>query len=123
MKNYSKSKGFTLLEVLVGLAIFLGVVIPLIRYLVIFTVTNTVKDKKNAYSILRSECAIMYKNHKLPNPTKIVTIDNRAYEISFNAEKESVLVDWSMYIKKDGKSIASMHGLLFVPIMQDGKSP
>lgn len=123
MKRNLKSGGFTLLEVLVGLTIFLGVVLPLIRYLVIFTVSNTVRDRKNAYSILRSECAIMYKNHKLPSSAQIISVDNCAYEVTYNAQRDSVLVDWSMYIKKGGKSIASMHGLLFVPNGPEEKLP
>ncbi len=102
MKRNLRSGGFTLLEVLVGLTIFLGVVLPLIRYLVIFTVSNTVRDRKNAYAILRSECAIMYKNHSLPSPSQIISVDNCAYEVTLNAQRESVLVDWTMHVKKSG---------------------
>ncbi len=119
MKRNGTTGGFTLIEVLIGLTIFLGITIPLIRYLAMLSVATTVKDQKNAYAILRGECALMYKNQKLPEPLQVIKIDNRVYEVVFTGEKESILLNWSMSVKRTGKSIAAVHGLIYVPNEKD----
>lgn len=119
MKKKGVTGGFTLIEVLIGLTIFLGITIPLIRYLTMLTIATTIKDQKNAYAILRGECAVMYKNQKFPQPSRIISIDNRVYEITCVAEKESILVDWTMSVKKEGKAIAALHGLLYIPTVEE----
>jgi hypothetical protein len=115
MKIKGCSKGFTIIETLIGLSIFLCIIIPSIRYAEAIADSGSMKDQQIAYALLRGECCAMYKNQRIPPPSRLVAVDHREYEISFAAEKDSLLVDWTMTVQKAGKSIAFLRGLLYVP--------
>jgi hypothetical protein len=115
MKRKRADGGVTLVEALIGLVIFVSIAIPLIRYAASSANSGKVIDLKIASAILHGECAVMYKNQKLPLPQRFVTINNAVFEISSTAEKDSVMANWSITVKKAGKSIAGVHGLLYLP--------
>jgi hypothetical protein len=106
--------GVTLVEALIGLVVFMCLIVPLIRFAGSSAEASRVKDLKIASALLRGECAVMYKNQKMPVLQRIVTIDKSSYEISFASVSDSILADWSMSVKRDGKPIADVRGLLYV---------
>jgi hypothetical protein len=115
--------GFTILETLIGLFIFLGIALPIIRHAGFSSAEAEIKDRRIAYALLRGECAVMYRNQELPAPKRFLTVGKSVYEISCTAEKDSILMSWSMVVGRAGKSIASVHGLLYVPRMPYRKMP
>jgi hypothetical protein len=150
MKRAFASSGVTLVEALIGLIIFMAIALPFIRHAVGYANSANVKDLKIACALLRGECAVMYKNQKMPQPQRLITIDNCVYEISSTVENDSAIVNrsanaiptgdsgrisdsssstgkmdslklssglfrWSMTVRKAGKPITGVHGLLYVP--------
>jgi hypothetical protein len=54
----------------------------------------------------------MYKNQTLPQTTRSVVIDKNTYEIVCNVKQDSILADWELSVKRTGKIISKIHGLL-----------
>jgi hypothetical protein len=114
VKERAANSGVTLVEALIGLIVFMCLIIPLIRFAGSSTESAKIKDLKIACALLRGECAVMYQNRKMPISQRFMTIDKSVYEISFDSVHDSVMADWSMAVKKNGKPIAGVHGLLNV---------
>jgi hypothetical protein len=114
LKKIITDSGVTLVEALIGLFIFMCILVPLIRFAGSSTESARIRDLKIASALLRGECAVMYKNQKMPSRQRFVTIDKSVYEISFASVNDSILADWSMSVKNNGKPLADVHGLLYV---------
>jgi hypothetical protein len=114
VKRTLSDSGVTLIEALIGLFIFMCILVPLVRFAGSSTESARIKDLKIATAVLRGECAVMYKNQKMPAAQRFITIDKSIYEISFASVHDSILADWSMSVAKAGRSLADVHGLLYV---------
>ncbi len=106
--------GVTLIEALIGMFIFVAIALPLLRFAASSSDYSKPEDLRIACAILRGETAVMYGNQKLAPSRRFVTIDNAVYEVSDSVVMDSLVANWSMTVKKAGKTIAGVHGLLYV---------
>ncbi len=108
-------KGYTLVEVLVGLAIFSIVVIPLLSFSTKMAFSTKAKDLQIAYTLLKGECDIIYKNHTLPIKRREVKIGEIVYSIVCDYEQDSVLTSWILSIEKKKNVVTQIKGLAYIP--------
>lgn len=111
----SDYRGVTLIESMVGLAIFLGTIIPVLQYLVDIAADSDLKDLQSAYTLLKGECDILYKKNLLPDSITNIEIDGKNYDLIFTSEKDSIIAPWAMHVERNGKVIAGVKGLVFLP--------
>jgi hypothetical protein len=116
MKRLNSNRGLTLVEALIGLFIFVSIFLPLFRFAGPTANSSKVKDLKIACAILRGECEIMYKNHETPPKKRKVVIDKSTYDVEFDSKRDSMIVDWTLRVKRAGKQIAGLHGFLYEPM-------
>ncbi len=114
-KSITAKKGFTLVEVLTGLAIFSVSILPLITITSKAAFSTKTRDLQTAYTLLKGECDIIYKNHILPPKKRDVKIGNFTYRIICDYEKDSVLTSWVLYVEKKKNVIAYIKGLVYIP--------
>jgi len=116
IESIKNSKGMTLIEVLVGIAILMVAVIPLLGFYTRISHSARVQNNRIAYALLRGETEIMYKKHQLPDHERSIMIDGMTYKISCDVAKTAGnLVEWSMKVGKGSKDIAAISGLLYSP--------
>lgn len=107
--------GHTIIEVIVSLAIFTAIIIPILTFTSKVALNTKTRDLQTAYSLLKGECDIIYKNHVLPDKKRDAKVGNITYTVFCDSEKDSVLTSWNLYVKKKKKVIAEIKGLAYIP--------
>jgi Tfp pilus assembly protein PilX len=108
-------RGFTLIEAVTGLVVFLLVAIPSMQYAARLSMNTRATDMQAAFSLLKGETDILYKTKVFPEPGRNVTISKKAYTVSCARDADTGLVVWSMHVTRGEKHIAGVKGLIYVP--------
>ncbi len=119
MRRSDSNSGMTLLEVLIALLIFVGILLPLLRFVGPTANSSKVKDRKVAYAILKGESEVLYRNRMLPERQSQVCVDNTTYDVLFDSHTDSMMVDWTLSVNRQGKYLAGLHGLLYAPVKRN----
>lgn len=115
VNSHKAQRGYTLIEILVSMAVFLVIILPLLSYSSKLVFSTKARDLQTAYSLLKGECDIIYKNHVLPQEKREVKIGDIVYTIVCDYERDSVLTSWVLYVEKKKNIIAQIKGLAYIP--------
>lgn len=108
-------RGVTLVEVLIGLVVFVGIALPLFQFQARLGNTGQVRDLYAAYALLRGESQVLYANGELPPASREVALNGIGYVVRCTHERDSQVVSWTMSVEKGEKRIAGITGLLYAP--------
>ena len=106
--------GFTLIEAITGLVIFVIVALPASQYLSRLCTSSRVRDMQCAAALLKGEIDILYANRAFPGKEREIDSGGRKYTILFSHEPDTGLVTWKMGVKSGGRHITHVSGMLYV---------
>lgn len=114
-KAHSRNSGYSLVEVMIGMSIFLVVIIPLLTYSTKTAFNTKASDLQIAYALLKGESDVIYSNNSLPPPEQEIKVGVRTYKICFHCTQDSLVTTWDLKVKKKNKTIAKIKGLSYIP--------
>ncbi len=112
-RDFHSITGYTLTELLVGLAIFIVILLPLMTFSSKIAFSTKSKDLQVAYTLLKGECDVIYKNHMLPEENREIKVGNIIYMVVCDYEKDSVLTSWELSVNRKKNKIAKIKGIVF----------
>jgi Tfp pilus assembly protein PilV len=101
-----KRNGFTLLEAMIGLGLFLAVVIPLLSIIDTANRRQNSRDEFTALCLLEQECALVQNDPKGAKQTRKRVANGKEWTVSVKC-RGTGLVTCSMTIATAGKNYAS----------------
>lgn len=114
-----RCSGVSLLEVLVGLAVFSIGVLPMLLAQTRAANTARYRGLVVAEAILAGECRLLYETGARPPLVRAVTLDGREYQIRFACDADSPLAVWRMRVVCSGDTLGRLGGLVYL----DGDRP
>lgn len=112
-RNGSASQsGLTLVEVMVGMAIFSVCIVSLMAWFSQIANSGKQHDYQAAYTILSGDIEMMYKYNVLPEADRTVAINGKKFHVTCITSTGSIPLQWRLQVSKYQKVIYAIEGVI-----------